>query len=177
MAMTLEPLRWSSKFNVTPSQLTPKLPGDKITLPQSALEQLLATAPLQEVSSQGPPRSYTTAFDPLNPHTFAAESWTREQTVGRQHQLPQPLTFRLVNPQNGRAIYAGIREFSAGENEVGLSAFLRGALGIEDDESSVTHDSDQHTPEFPSTPDASGSATEFRHPMVTIHAKQLPKGT
>lgn len=172
MTITTEPLRWSSKFGVTPPQLTPRLPGDKIILPQSALEQLLAAAPLQEVTSQGP-RSHTTAFDPLNPHTFAAESRLREQAVGRQHRLPQPLIFRIVNPQNGRAIYAGIREFSAEENEVGLSASLRSALQIEDEPSTQLHD--QHVSGSSSV--ANGSATDDRRPVVTVHAKQLPKGT
>ena len=173
MAMTPKPLRWSSDFNVTPSQLTPKLPGDKIILPQSALEQLLAAAPLQETNPRVPsPRSHTAAFDPLNPYTFAAESSAREQARSRQHQLPQPLTFRVVNPQNGRAIYAGIREFSAEDNEVGMSAFIRAALGLE--EESSTQFDPKNPPGSPSSP---GSSAPPPRRLVTIHAKQLPKGT
>ncbi|OJJ55778.1 hypothetical protein ASPSYDRAFT_430901 [Aspergillus sydowii CBS 593.65] len=104
MAREQNLLRWSSQFSVIPSQHTPRLSGDKIVLPQSALEQLLAAAPLQQVTPENPSRSYTRSFDPFNPHTFAAESQAREYGVDRQHQLPHPLTFRLVNPQNGRVI-------------------------------------------------------------------------
>lgn len=154
-------LRWSSQFTVTPPPQTPRLPGDKITLPQRALEELLAVAPIQAVTPRVAPSSRPPArdFDPFNPYTLAAEAQAREQqqaaNIDRQHQLPHPLTFRVVNSLNGRVIYAGIREFSAAEGEVGLSAFLRDALGVEDagkneDESTMT---------------------------VTVHAKQLPKGT
>ncbi|KAL2866820.1 putative ubiquitin fusion degradation protein (Ufd1) [Aspergillus lucknowensis] len=145
------------------STMTPKLPGDKIVLPQSALEQLLAAAPLREVSSQGPSRPYTNTFDPFNPHTFAAEYDARERGLNRQQQLPHPLTFRIVNPRNGRVIYAGIREFSARDNEVGLSASLREALDIED-------------AQLPSEVDGADRAGgDF--PVLAVHARQLPKGT
>ncbi|RDW67103.1 putative ubiquitin fusion degradation protein (Ufd1) [Aspergillus mulundensis] len=152
MAKEQDQLRWSSQFTVTPSQDTPKLPGDKIILPQSALEQLLSAAPLQEVSSRQPLRQHTNSFDPFNPHTFAAEAQAREHGIHRQQQLPHPLTFRLVNPQNERVMYAGIREFSARESEIALSTFLREALDINDLEK-----------DFEAT--------------ITVHAKQLPKGT
>ncbi|KAJ5810508.1 uncharacterized protein N7503_002726 [Penicillium pulvis] len=163
-------LIWSAQLAVTAPQQTPRLPGDKITLPQSALEQLLAAAPLQAVPPN--PRVHTTSFDPFNPHTFAAESRARQQIENRQHQLPHPLTFRVVNPQNGRFVYAGIREFSAAENEVALSALLRESLGIEDaefelDANGVTQNTDgrEAQEQSPSSP------------AVTVHAKQLPKGT
>lgn len=168
MAGAEDSLRWSSQFIVTPPPQTPRLPGDKITLPQRALEELLAIAPIQEVSSRGA-RTHTRAFDPFNPHTFAAESRAREQGVDRQHQLPHPLTFRVVNPQNGRVIYAGIREFSAPENEVGLSAFLRNALGIEE---SQTNDGASDVEQSGAT-----NGVETQGPTVTVHAKQLPKGS
>lgn len=171
-------LRWSSQLTVTPPSQTPKLSGDKIILPQSALEQLLAAAPIREVSSNVSHR-YTRGFDPFNPHTFDAESLAREQTVGRQQQLPHPLIFRIVNPQNGRMIYAGIREFSAEENEVCLSPFLRDALGVEGSyveshsEHGISMDADTaETNESVPNPSHSKNA-----PVVTIHANQLPKGT
>jgi hypothetical protein len=126
---------------------------NRIILPQSALEQLLAAAPLQEISSQQPLRRYTSSFDPFSSRTIAAESQPSEHNVHRQQQLPHPLTFRLVNTQNSRVIYAGIREFSARENEIGLSASLREALGI------------------------SQEGGEADAPIVTVHAEQLPKGT
>ncbi|GAB1199783.1 hypothetical protein APSETT444_009142 [Aspergillus pseudonomiae] len=175
-------LRWSSSFTVTAPGRTPKLPGDKITLPQSALEQLLAAAPLQEVFSNRPAHPYTTAFDPLNPRTFAAESRAREQALERQHQLPHPLTFRIVNPKNGRAIYAGIREFSAEDNEVGLSVFLRDALGIEDNQFPSETSRYWQTSEPSEAIDATteplpASLAPELAPIVTVHVEQLPKGT
>ncbi|XP_044718967.1 ubiquitin fusion degradation protein UFD1 domain-containing protein [Hirsutella rhossiliensis] len=93
-------------------------PGDKIILPQSALEQLLAAAP-----SRQPSGATFTSFDPLNPHSNSRHE--------NGQQLPHPLTFRLVNPVNNKAVYAGIREFSAPEGTLGLSAFLSEALGID----------------------------------------------
>ncbi|KAJ5778553.1 hypothetical protein N7520_001799 [Penicillium odoratum] len=171
-------LIWSAQLAITPPQRTPRLPGDKITLPQSALEQLLAAAPLQAVplnprvhtTTFDPfPRVHTTTFDPFNPHTFAAESRARQQIENRQHQLPHPLTFRIVNPQNGRFVYAGIREFSAAENEVALSALLRESLGIEDAEFDDMNSATQT--------DAGDVQDQPSGPAVTVHAKQLPKGT
>jgi hypothetical protein len=151
------------------------LPGDKITLPQSALEQLLAAAPLSEVSPQGSSRQYTSTFDPFNPHTFAAESRARAQDLDRQKQLPHPLTFRLVNPKNDRAIYAGIREFSAGEQEVCLSAFLRRALDIEDEP--FQSQNGEHVTETTQSTDLNNGGRSELAPTVTVHARQLPKGT
>lgn len=167
-------LRWSAQLRVTPPSLSPKLPGDKLTLPQSALEQLLTAAPLRQVESQTP-REFTPAFDPFNPYTFDAETRARGYGVDRQHQLPHPLIFRVVNPQNERMIYAGIREFSAMENEVCLSASLRDALGIEDSQFSYANGGGLEDDmidgiEF-------GSSAHDQGPVVTVHANQLPKGT
>ncbi|KAJ6140471.1 hypothetical protein N7470_010267 [Penicillium chermesinum] len=162
-------LTWSAQLAVTPPKRAPRLPGDKIVLPQSALEQLLAAAPLQAVSTN--PRVHTSSFDPFNPHTFAAESIARQQVEHRQQQLPHPLTFRIVNPENGRFVYAGIREFSAAENEVILSALLKESLGIQDT---------SFQPEDLAISDTdvvySGQPSDS-NPSVTVHAKQLPKGT
>ncbi|KAJ5090433.1 hypothetical protein N7532_009117 [Penicillium argentinense] len=167
-------LNWSAQLAVAPPQRGgPRLPGDKITLPQSALEQLLAAAPILPVSSN--PRVHTTNFDPFNPHTFAAESRAREHIEQRQQQLPHPLTFRVVNPQNGRFVYAGIREFSAAENEVALSSLLRESLGIPDEDFKI------QVPENDGMEDMEVDETEGQPsrtgPAVTVHAKQLPKGT
>jgi hypothetical protein len=163
-------LIWSSQLLVAPPGRAPRLPGDKITLPQSALEQLLAVAPLQAVPGNN--RAHTSTFDPFNHHTFAAESHARQQSEQRQQQLPHPLTFRIVNPQNGRFVYAGIREFSAEESEVALSALLQDSLGIKD-EDFFNIDGETQVPTSPETeinPPRTG-------PAVTVHAKQLPKGT
>ncbi len=173
-------LQWSGQFTVKPQSRTPA--GDKITLPQSALEQLLSAAAITEVAdpTSGP---HTTSFDPFNPYSYAAERLARSQFVDRQQQLPDPLTFRLVNPINGRVVYAGIREFSAGDDEVGLSLFLKQALGLGDD-GHVPHAADDPQnnagiSELGESADGLSiqSGGEEARPRITVHAKQLPKGT
>ncbi|KAI1619002.1 ubiquitin fusion degradation protein UFD1-domain-containing protein [Exophiala viscosa] len=142
-----------------------------ITLPQSALEALLAAAPVVSVQNNTS-RNLTSSFDPFNPYSFAAERHARDAFQDRQQQLPHPLTFRIVNPRNGRALYAGIREFSAEDGTVGLSNGLREALGLQDASSRTSRDG---------TLDGdvvmTDSTDRFKPETVTIHAKQLEKGT
>ena len=112
-------LRWSRTYAVLPPALTSSktLPGDKIILPHSALEQLLAAAP-----SRPPVGATFTSFDPRNTYNpgFLGSYGAHENN----QQLPHPLMFRLVNPANNNVVYAGIREFSAPEGTLGLSPFL-----------------------------------------------------
>lgn len=166
-----ETLTWSGSFAVAPPSRTPKLSGDKILLPQSALEQLIAAAPVKVTEASRP---LTTNFDPFNPYTFAAERAARAQFEERQPQLPHPLTFRLVNPDNGRVIYAGIREFSAGDGEVVLSASVREALGVRAKpikSKPVAKDADVNMDE------TENEVEEEAWGNITVHANQLPKGT
>ena len=165
-ALVPAPLTWTTQLRVasTSSSHNTPLVGDKILLPPSALEQLLAAAPIVTTESNAPHHPYTSTFDPYNPYTFAAERNARAQLQDRQQRLPHPLTFRLVNPRNGRVAYSGIREFSADDGEVVLSQFLSAALGLEGS-------------------DAAGDVAmrdgvdEASAPLITIHAKELPKGT
>lgn len=153
-------LRWSASFRILPYESTSakNLSGDKIILPQSALEQLLAAAPSQPTSA-----SSFTAWDPSNPHR--SNSFATDQ----RQQLPQPLTFRLVNGQNGNVVFAGIREFSAEEGTIGLSSFLTDALGI-DPEQIALNNGDE-------TPDSLEDATASSSMRLTVHATLVPKGT
>lgn len=170
MANEVEPLKWSAQLSVAPLSRTPKLLGDKITLPPSALEALLAAAPVVSIP-RGSNQPITPAFDPYNPYTHAAERYAREQLAERQQQLPHPLTFRIVNPRNGRVVYAGIREFSAEENEIGMSLFLQDALGLA--VGSVPASENQ----ILNGKDIIEDVPARKLPIITIHAKQLPKGT
>lgn len=165
------PLKWSTQLSILPPESTPPLRGDKIILPPSALEQLLSAATVT-VSSTSQPQ--TSSFDPYNPYSFAAERQAREQLVERQQQLPHPLTFRLVNPDSGRIVFAGIREFSAREDEVGISTFLREALGIQEAEKlgDTVESGHEHNANGVKAPDTQGIA-----PRLTVHAQELPKGT
>lgn len=172
MSSTAEPLKWTTQLHVEPSNR--RLVGDKITLPQSALEALLAAAPVVSVEGANANRNLTSSFDPFNPYSFAAERHAREAFADRQQQLPHPLTFRLVNPQNGRAVYAGIREFSAAEGTIGLSSALQEALGLQNATSSTS------TPRegTPSRDVVMTNGTDTpKGEMITIHAKRLEKGT
>ncbi|MCJ1398898.1 hypothetical protein MMC11_002099 [Xylographa trunciseda] len=159
-ATAVQPLRWSTQLKLSPSTSTHKLQGDKIILPPSALDQLLSAATVT-VPSDSSSNIHTDTFDPFNPHSYAAERQARLQSYEIRQQLPQPLTFRLVNPQNGNIAYAGVREFSAEEDHIGLSKFLRQALGLKEDglESMAVEE---------------GADSDVR---LTVHAQQLPRGT
>lgn len=173
-------LSWSAVFNVAPKS-NKSLAGDKILLPQSALEQLLSASTVINTTSTRP----NLEFDPFNPYSLAAARAEQSEWRDAQQQLPHPLTFRLVNQKNGNVVHAGIREFSAEEGEVVLSQFLLEALGIippaerkrnidvmQTDEDSVG------TSEAPiDLTEDDETVEEEEAPMITVHAKQLPKGT
>ncbi|KAG4436727.1 hypothetical protein IFR05_007781 [Cadophora sp. M221] len=168
-------LAWSGVFNIAPKS-NKILPGDKIFLPQSALEQLLAASTVTVPTSKRP---NAPAFDPFNPYSLAAARAEQSQWQDTQQQLPHPLTFRLVNSANGNVVYAGIREFSADEGEVGLSPFLLEALGVTQPEvkqkAVSIHSDNEGTPNAPINLTDEGATEE--PPRITVHAKQLPKGT
>ena len=154
-------LQWSAQLEVIPAALTSRLQGDKIVLPQSALEQLLSAATVT-VASDEPLQGLASTWDPFNPYSYAVDRQARQQVYERNQQLPQPLTFRIVNPANGNVVYAGIREFSAAEGQIGLSLLLRQALGLDMQQDTIETD---------------GSSTGKTGTVLTIHAHQLPKGT
>ena len=165
------PLKWSTQLDVLPTTSTPPLKGDKIILPPSALEQLLSAATVTVASTTQP---QTATFDPFNPYSYAAERHAREQLVERHQQLPHPLTFRLVNPENGKVVFAGIREFSAIDNTVGLSPFLKQTLGINGEDQPLDKGS------LNEARNTASSASDRRHPLIsrlTVHVHELPKGT
>ncbi|CAG2009749.1 unnamed protein product [Fusarium graminearum] len=145
------PLRWLSALPVVnPSTIATKnLRGDKILLPQSALEQLLAAA-------RSLP-STTTRSDP----------WSAHSDVDSAQQLPNPLIFRLVNPKNKNAVFAGIREFSATEGTMGLSPWLTEALGIQENEYASLKE----------VVDLEQDPAQLDGIQIKVEARQLPKGT
>ena len=157
-------LKWSAQFAISPSSRKNALPGDKINLPPSALEQLLeaSSTAAREFSRRDLP-----AYDPFNSSTFSAYKRAEAEYEDARQQLPYPLTFRLVNPANGNVVYAGIREFSAEEGEAELSTFLWETLGLKQTDDHVNGDIDNHGL------DANDVSTQ----QITFHAKQLPKGT
>jgi len=129
-------LPWSTTLTVSAATRTPaSLGGDKILLPSSALEQLIRLA------EQAPPASENA----LNP-------WARP-TAPKDALLPHPMIVQLRHRATGASVFAVPREFSAGEGEVVLSMFLRGALALADGD------------------DGDGAA------VVDVNAASLPKGT
>ncbi|SPO05553.1 related to PRLI-interacting factor K [Cephalotrichum gorgonifer] len=98
-------VRWQSAFTTDPASRAKSrgLQGDRILLPQSALEAIMAA-----------PRS------------------GNDMTTNDGLRLPFPLMFRLQNRTNGRVVYSGVREFIGEESQIGLTSYLEQALGIED---------------------------------------------
>lgn len=161
-------LTWSGTFAVLPPSVvaSKKLTGDKIILPQSALEQLLAaSSALQPANGVG---ATFTSYDLSNP--YAASNGNQPYRDSTQ-KLPNPLMFRLVNPKNNNVVYAGIREFSAPEDTLGLSPFLQECLGI-DPEVFTTKGTGPDDPI-----DLSAENGDTASIQITVHARQLPKGT
>ncbi|PFH59596.1 hypothetical protein XA68_12113 [Ophiocordyceps unilateralis] len=87
-------LNWSSTYDLLPpASLASKLPpGDKIILPQSALEQLLAASS----SAQSHDADHTSPYSSI----LYGPGFAGHDT----QQLPHPLMFRLLNPGNGKAV-------------------------------------------------------------------------
>ncbi|KAK8063144.1 ubiquitin fusion degradation protein [Apiospora saccharicola] len=181
-------LKWSAAFTVS-DPIAKDLRGDKIILPQSALEQLLAAS---TALSSSQTRQTPTSRSRYNP--YISEQPQHAYYADSTQQLPNPLMFRLVNQANGNAVHAGIREFSAEEGEVALSPYLLDALGIDpkeldvaahaqQDGTSVEDAVDLTTTDDTDTDvdvDADPQPIEtksHRGPQITVHAKQLPKGT
>ncbi|KAL8645327.1 MAG: hypothetical protein Q9226_007354, partial [Calogaya cf. arnoldii] len=166
-AVPAKPIQWSSQLAVLPTGQTVPLRGDKIILPPSTLEQLLSASTVTVPSADQP---QTSSFDSYNPYSYAAERQARAQLVENRQELPHPLTFRLVNPVNGRVCYAGIREFSTEEGSVGLSSFLRTSLGL--DESSA-----METSEALLNGSNAHQMQSQQESKLTVHFEALPKGT
>lgn len=166
-------LNWSSSFTVgrATQSAARDLQGDKILLPQSALEQLLAAS-----TRTAPSTSHTfTAFDASNPYSVASARQERARFQETSQQLPHPMMFRLVNQKNGNAIYAGIREFSAEEGQAVLSPYLLEALGIKEEELKTGRTQEAGD----NVIDLTGDDNEAQDGgvQITVKAQQLPKGT
>lgn len=160
-------LKWTGQYTVSAPVSGQKLSGDKILLPPSALEQLLSAS--SNAAAENARRDLP-QYDPYNSSTYSAYRQAESQYQDQRQQLPYPLTFRLVNPENDRVVYAGIREFSAEEGHVVLSPFLHETLGIP-----VTQGKHGEEIEVDEADDMGQS--DASRPTVTIHARQLPKGT
>ncbi|KXT11117.1 hypothetical protein AC579_642 [Pseudocercospora musae] len=162
-------LRWSAQYTVATFSRSQPLPGDKILLPPSALEALLSASSRLAAETA---RRDLPQYDPYNSATYSAYRQAESQYQDQKQQLPYPLTFRLVHPENGRVVYAGIREFSAAEGQVVLSSFLLETLGLNTEELHKHEDAVQIDEE-----DGATAVNRISGPQITVHARQLLKGT
>ncbi len=162
MADQPKTLDWSASLRVVHSA-GKSVPADKMLLPQSALEQLLAAS-----RSPGPSTAHAfTAFDPSNLYAVAGAQHDSSRYIEADEQLARPWMFKLANPSNGNTVYAGVQEFSSAEGEVALSPILLEALGIQD--------SDLRSIPLAET---NGESIEPKNEIrITVKAHQLPPGT
>jgi len=152
-------LNWSTTLGLSSSTPSSHLTGDKLVLPQSALESLLSAAATAATSRLNDDVST------YNPASWDVPSYNNIPSQLQNQQLPHPLTFQLTNVSNGKSIYAGIREFSGNEGEVVLSTFLRNALGVKDDDDNAVRGED-------------GQVVNGHTPLqIQITSKTLQKGT
>lgn len=161
-------LKWTAQYTVSAPSNTQQLTGDKILLPPSALEALLSASSNAAADSA---RRDLPAYDPYNSATYSAYRQAESQYQDQRQQLPYPLMFRLVNSQNDRVVYAGIREFSADEGEVVLSPFLLETLGLN------AHELRRHGDAMAIDNEGGAESLDYQGPSITLHARQLPKGT
>lgn len=152
-------LRWSTTYGIAPPSTARGLEGDKIRLPQSALEDLLSES-TKQMTNLG------SAYDASNPYINSARPEYSDSLAGFVGQLPNPLMFRLVNPTNGNMVYAGIREFSAEPGEIALSPYLMEALDIQPVNNGISQVEAIDVSAEPGAP-----------ALVRVDAKVLPKGT
>lgn len=158
-------LRWSATYQVVPptDRAASGLEGDKIRLPQSALEDLLSESTKQTTN-------LGSAYDPSNPYIRSARPEYSDSLAGFVGQLPNPLMFRLVNPGNGTTVYAGIREFSAEQGDIALSPYLVEALDLKEAD---WKDGQTEADAI----DLTGANGAAGRPQIRVHAQVLPKGT
>ncbi|KAK6346914.1 hypothetical protein TWF696_007014 [Orbilia brochopaga] len=146
-------LDWISTYRLSASPPPPSLTGDKLLLPQAALEKLLEAA-----SRAASNRLQSENHDPDSWDTVSPYEALNGSSDARQ-QLPHPLIFRVTNLTNGRTAYAGIREFSAEDDEVVLSNFLREGLAV------------------PTSEDEEDESEEEEPIDIKIEAANISKGT
>ncbi|KAG0096111.1 hypothetical protein BGZ93_004985 [Podila epicladia] len=113
---------WSSSFAV--GDPIP-YPGDKIILPQRALESLI-----QAHANSPPPRTPSPQeLANYDPTSWEPSPFDQRQTQ-KPHELPSPLTFQIRNPANRAVTHGGVREFSADDNTIHLPAWMMTSLNL-----------------------------------------------
>ncbi|KAF9914186.1 hypothetical protein BX616_008790 [Lobosporangium transversale] len=115
---------WSSTFLV--GTATTFSQGDKIILPQTALESIIqahASAPSSYPSDQTDSTYDPTSWE--NP-----PSYYNNNNISKKQDLPSPLTFQIRNPANRLLTHGGVREFSALDNQVHLPLWMMNSLSV-----------------------------------------------
>ncbi|KAG0043822.1 hypothetical protein BGZ83_010999 [Gryganskiella cystojenkinii] len=112
---------WSDSFTL--GEPTTALKGDKIILPQSALESIIqqhANAPLP------PPPEIDPNYDPTSWEPSPYDNYRPPAP----RELPSPLTFQIRNPSNRLLTHGGVKEFSAEDGLVHLPAWMMTSLSV-----------------------------------------------
>ncbi|KAG0302111.1 hypothetical protein BGZ97_002490 [Linnemannia gamsii] len=112
---------WSATFTVGQPADTAK--GDKIILPQAALESIIHA----HASAPPPP--------PIQPDpNYDPTSWAQPQfnpyDTTKPQELPSPLTFQIRNPANRLLTHGGVKEFSAADGQVHLPPWMMASLAL-----------------------------------------------
>ncbi|KAF9432413.1 hypothetical protein BGZ76_010838 [Entomortierella beljakovae] len=114
---------WSSTFTVGPATSNSK--GDKIILPQAALESLLqahAAAPV-------PTPKVDPNYDPTSWEDHPQHNYDPFESR-KQPELPSPLTFQIRNPANRVVTHGGVKEFSADDRNIHMPNWMMESLSI-----------------------------------------------
>ncbi|KAF9085898.1 hypothetical protein BGX29_001697 [Mortierella sp. GBA35] len=112
---------WSATFTI--GQPIESAKGDKIILPQAALESII-----QAHASAPPP-------PPVQPDSnYDPTSWAQPQYNSyeqrKPQELPSPLTFQIRNPANRLLTHGGVKEFSAADGQVHVPAWMMTSLSL-----------------------------------------------
>ncbi|KAG0352321.1 hypothetical protein BGZ54_002849 [Gamsiella multidivaricata] len=113
---------WSSTFTVGPPTATSK--GDKIILPQSALESII------KAHAEAPPPplpQFDPTYDPTSWENHPSQNYNPYESRKPQ-ELPSPLTFQIRNPANRLLTHGGVKEFSAEDGQVRLPDWMMSSL-------------------------------------------------
>ncbi|KAF9089550.1 hypothetical protein BGX27_002454 [Mortierella sp. AM989] len=114
---------WSSTFTVGPATSNSK--GDKIILPQSALESLLQA----HAAAPPPPPQLDPNYDPTSWDDHPQHNTKPYESTNSQ-ELPSPLTFQIRNPANRAVTHGGVKEFSAEDGLIHLPSWMMESLSV-----------------------------------------------
>ncbi|KAG0279468.1 hypothetical protein BGZ96_001952 [Linnemannia gamsii] len=112
---------WSATFTIGQPAATAK--GDKIILPQAALESII------HAHASAPPPPLIQPDSNYDPTSWAHPQFNPYEPTKAQ-ELPSPLTFQIRNPANRLLTHGGVKEFSAADGQVHLPPWMMNSLAL-----------------------------------------------